>query len=199
MTCHNWRAITFCSSLKVVHRRRLIGSLNMAKPLTLWLLGLLGLAKPKQSVAQTQQSELELYLAASKGNNTALQQLRVRAEQGNKNAQFDLGFMYECGQEQSPAINIAVKTGPYSISPRFRDGRGVEAYGCRASCKWRTSCPPQLVNLTSGKPQPAVSSQVKRHTSRRTARSSYPSRLGFGRRIGSSRSRSLSKERAARA
>ena len=69
----------------------------MAKPLTLWLLGLLGLAKPQQSVAQTQQSELELYLAASKGNNTAMQQLRVRAEQGNKNAQFDLGFMYENG------------------------------------------------------------------------------------------------------
>ena len=71
----------------------------MAKRLILRLLGLLRPdgAQAQQSAAQTQQSHLELYFAASKGNNNALHQLRVRAEQGNVDAQFDLGFMYENG------------------------------------------------------------------------------------------------------
>src|SRR5438034_748246 len=71
----------------------------MAKRLILRLLGLLrpNGAQAQQSAAQTQQSHLELYFAASKGNKTALNQLRVRAEQGNVDAQFDLGFMYQNG------------------------------------------------------------------------------------------------------
>src|SRR5438445_688560 len=117
---------------------RLIGSLNMAKRLILRLLGLLrpNGAQAQQSAAQTQQSHLELYFAASKGNKTALNQLRVRAEQGNVDAQFDLGFMYQNGdgvpKDSAQAVQWyrrAAEQGyakaQYNLGLLYRNGDGV--------------------------------------------------------------------------
>src|SRR3989442_13689308 len=111
----------------------------MAKNLILWLSGLLGLGGAQQSAAHTQRSELELYLAASKGNKTALNQLRVRAEQGNVDAQFDLGFMYQNGdgvpkdsaqaaQWYRKAAEQGMEGAQNNLGLRYRMGNGVRKH-----------------------------------------------------------------------
>jgi clan AA aspartic protease (TIGR02281 family) len=62
----------------------------MAKILILLLLAL--------GAAHAQQSSVEIYNAASKGDRTALKQLKARAEHGDAVAQFGLGGMYANGQ-----------------------------------------------------------------------------------------------------
>ena len=50
------------------------------------------------STAQAQQSSVELYRAASRNDKTALQLLRMRAEQGDANAQYHMGTLYKNGE-----------------------------------------------------------------------------------------------------
>ena len=69
----------------------------MAKSLIL-LLPTLCVAWAQQITPGALQSTDEVAFAASKGNNVALQQLRTRAEQGNAEAQGDLGVLYYGGQ-----------------------------------------------------------------------------------------------------
>src|ERR1700693_4204681 len=69
----------------------------MAKTLILLLLAL-GEAQGQQTAPRAQQSSLELYSAEVKGNKVALQQLRIRAEQSNAEAQNNLGWMYAHGE-----------------------------------------------------------------------------------------------------
>lgn len=80
-------------------------TLNLGKTPILVLLAL-GASQAQQSAAtsqkqqapQTQLRVTELYKSASEGNKTALDQLRTRAEQGNPEAQFSLGWIYDNGQ-----------------------------------------------------------------------------------------------------
>src|SRR5439155_642019 len=136
---------------------RLIGSLNMAKRLILRLLGLLrpNGAPAQQSAAQTQQRHLELYFAASKGNKTALNQLRVRAEQGNVDAQFDLGFMYQNGdgvpkdsaqaaQWYRKAAEQGLSGAQNSLGVMYANGNGVPKDSAQAAQWYRKAAEQDL-------------------------------------------------------
>ncbi|HEV2201546.1 MAG TPA: retroviral-like aspartic protease family protein [Bryobacteraceae bacterium] len=62
------------------------------------LITAVGVAQSQQTAPPAQQSADKLYDAASKGDKTALQRLRVLAEQGDAEAQFKLGGMYFNGE-----------------------------------------------------------------------------------------------------